>query len=78
MTELYDQRIDAMKARERVGGLHDQWLSQHYKQRQRNIDRLAAYKRKRDVKSPGDIALAARQEAEYRAWYKDFNGFDMP
>lgn len=50
MTDLYDQRIDAMKARERYNdscapeysmSIPDTWNAG------RNIERLAAYKRKR-------------------------------
>ena len=41
MTDLYDQRIDAMKARE-------SWFTEDViDQDDRNIERLAVYKRKR-------------------------------
>ena len=45
-TDLYDQRIDAMKARERrVVYAWGYW--EQAEQDERNIERLAAYKRKR-------------------------------
>lgn len=49
MTDLYDQRIDAMKAREHL----DRWgeyalpWPQYVEQTANNMLRLAAYKRKR-------------------------------
>lgn len=46
MTDLYDQRIDAMKAREREINSRDMAFWERG-QTIRNIDRLAAYKRKR-------------------------------
>ena len=50
-TDLYDSRIDAMKARERRFNLShrfgDLTECQRLAQEQRNTDRLAAYKRKR-------------------------------
>ena len=64
MTDLYDQRIDAMKARERSGKIYWEtaslygqmtmteivgmkWSGRRYEEAKRNIERLAAYKRKR-------------------------------
>lgn len=52
MTDLYDQRIDAMKAREHAEGLNLMtlamcWDTRSETQDQRNAERLAAYKRKR-------------------------------
>ena len=45
MTDLYDQRIDAMKAMERLWD--DPTLWREKVQDERNAERLAAYKRKR-------------------------------
>ena len=52
MTELYEERIDAMKARESVSGGAVSWTVEKWQSRvgdreRRNADRLAAYKRKR-------------------------------
>ena len=50
MTDLYDQRIDAMKASEACEGMIEIWTSDHWRRREadaRNTERLAAYKRKR-------------------------------
>ena len=50
MTDLYDQRIDAMKVEERLSEWHVTGTADRLKrtyQSARNIDRLAAYKRKR-------------------------------
>lgn len=48
--DLYDQRLRDMKARERampISVLHGIWYYQGEAQDRRNIERLAAYKRKR-------------------------------
>ena len=49
MTDLYDQRIDAMKARETVDEFWrlNVWQWRQAAQNERNATRLAAYKRKR-------------------------------
>ena len=57
MTDLYDQRIDAMKARERrdddiLRGTAD--VRNREFQYARNLDRRAAYKRKR---APYDVCM---------------------
>ena len=52
MSDLYDQRIDAMKARERGSPrfpdiIKGQWWWRAFREPACNIERLAAYKRKR-------------------------------
>ena len=59
MTDLYEQRIDAMKARERAGNIGDLLIEgQEY----RNAERLAAYKRKR---VPYDVCMCGEYMAKH-------------
>ena len=64
MTDLYDQRIDAMKARERSDGTWRDHMTYWtaFCEDESNRDRLAAYKRKlHDVWHDSVLKLCGRQ-----------------